>query len=194
MIPKVLTSLLGIGFVALLPGCQQGQDNSADKTETAVIDAEAPAPAAPAKEEPVAADTFENVETEVAAVAAEPTQETAKPKPTPAASTPAPETQIVGVIRPASFAKCSICHSDEQGVRSGFGPNLFGIAGTTSGAVDGFVFSPAMKNAGIVWTRDNLDDFIEAPQKVIPGNRMAFAGIKNPSERKEIVDYLMQLK
>lgn len=104
-----------------------------------------------------------------------------------AAAAPAP-------APPPAFAQCAVCHTVKQGERSGFGPNLFGVAGTRSGAIAGYSFSPAMKRANIVWDRQNLDRFIEAPQAVVPGTKMAFAGIKDPAKRKAIVDYLAALK
>jgi len=95
---------------------------------------------------------------------------------------------------PAAFGPCATCHSVKKGERSGFGPNLYGIAGARAGAVAGFAFSPAMKKADVVWNRDSLDRFIAAPQSVVPGTRMAFPGIKDPAKRKAVVDYLMALK
>lgn len=95
---------------------------------------------------------------------------------------------------PAAFGPCSVCHSVKRGERSGFGPNLHGVAGTRAGAVAGYGFSPAMKNAKVVWDRDTLDRFITAPQAVVPGTKMAFPGVKDAARRKAIVDYLMALK
>ncbi|WP_285710941.1 c-type cytochrome [Erythrobacter oryzae] len=95
---------------------------------------------------------------------------------------------------PAAFGPCATCHSVKKGERSGFGPNLFGVAGTRSGAIGGYAFSPAMKKADVVWNRDNLDRFIAAPQSVVPGTKMAYPGLKDPAKRKAIVDYLMALK
>ncbi|WP_086619842.1 c-type cytochrome [Erythrobacter tepidarius] len=95
---------------------------------------------------------------------------------------------------PAAFAPCAVCHAVKKGERSGFGPNLYGVAGTRAGAVAGYAFSPAMKKAEVVWNRDTLDRFIAAPQAVVPGTKMAFAGVKDAAKRKAIVDYLMALK
>ncbi|MBD3728173.1 MAG: hypothetical protein IE933_00540 [Sphingomonadales bacterium] len=134
------------------------------------------------------------------APAAQPTE---KPKPQAAATplaaavpvaTPSPVAAQAALARPAAFAPCTVCHTDKQGQRSGFGPNLFGVAGTKSGELGGYAFSAAMKGAGIVWTPDNLDKFIESPQAVVPGTKMAFAGVKDAAKRKAIVDYLLALK
>lgn len=95
---------------------------------------------------------------------------------------------------PPAFGPCAVCHSVKQGERSGFGPNLYGVAGTRAGEGAGYGFSPAMKNAKVVWDRDTLDRFITTPQAVVPGTKMAFPGVKDPARRKAIVDYLMGLK
>jgi cytochrome c len=95
---------------------------------------------------------------------------------------------------PAAFGPCATCHAVKKGERSGFGPNLYGIAGTRAGAVAGYAFSPAMKKSGVVWNRDTLDRFLAAPQSVVPGTKMAFPGVKDAVKRKAIVDYLMALK
>jgi cytochrome c len=95
---------------------------------------------------------------------------------------------------PAAFAVCATCHSVKKGERSGFGPNLYGVAGSRAGAVAGYGFSPAMKNSKVIWNRDALDRFIGAPQTVVPGTKMAFPGVKDAAKRKAIVDYLMALK
>jgi cytochrome c len=95
---------------------------------------------------------------------------------------------------PAAFGACAVCHSVNKGERSGFGPNLYGVAGTRAGGIAGYGFSPAMKKADVVWNRDNLDRFIAAPQSVVPGTKMAFPGVKDPAKRKAIVDYLLALR
>jgi cytochrome c len=95
---------------------------------------------------------------------------------------------------PAAFGPCATCHSVKKGERSGFGPNLYGVAGKRAGAVAGYGFSPAMKKAKVVWDRDTLDRFLAAPQSVVPGTKMAFPGVKDAAKRKAIVDYLLTLK
>ena len=39
-----------------------------------------------------------------------------------------------------------------------------------------------------------LDAYLESPQKVVPGNRMPCAGLKNPTDRTDLVAYLATLK
>lgn len=111
---------------------------------------------------------------------------------------PAPaETTVVAAAvdaKPASFAQCAVCHVTEADKASTLGPNLFGIVGRTAGTVEGFNYSPGMRDAGLTWEASNLDAFITAPQKVVPGTQMAFGGVADAAKRKEIVDYLTSLK
>lgn len=115
------------------------------------------------------------------------------PKPV-AVSTPVVEKAVAAAVRPASFGQCAVCHSDKQGQKSGFGPNLFGIAGTKAGAVPGYAFSAAMTSSGVLWNRENLDAFLLSPQSRTPGTKMSFSGVKDAAKRKEIVDYIIGLK
>eukprot|EP01084_Bolivina_argentea_P185691 320190_1 len=70
--------------------------------------------------------------------------------------------------------KCQKCHAHEKGksLPNG-GPHLFGVVGRIAGASK-FNYSPALKQSGIVWTRDNLIEFLINPRRMIPGNTMFF--------------------
>ena len=94
---------------------------------------------------------------------------------------------------PAPVRQCALCHTFEKGGSRMAGPNLFGIIGEKAGVRPGFAFSPAMKASGVVWSPETLDAFIAAPQKVVPGTRMAFAGERDPARRRAIVDYIQSM-
>lgn len=94
---------------------------------------------------------------------------------------------------PVAFAQCSSCHSVQAG-RNLLGPSLHGVIGRKAGAVAGFSYSPAMAAAGLTWDAATLDRFIAAPQTVVPGTRMSYAGMSDPAQRKAVVDYLATLK
>jgi len=96
----------------------------------------------------------------------------------------------------ASARKCAACHSFGQGEPAKVGPNLYGIVGGPTAHMEGFRYSEALqaKHAeGVTWTFENLDHFLENPKGFVPGTAMAFAGLKKPDERADVIDYLRTL-
>ena len=92
------------------------------------------------------------------------------------------------------FVRCAICHKTTKDGGNGLGPNLFGVGGRKAGTVAGFAYSAAMKNSGIIWTEDKLEAYITDPKAVVPGNRMAFAGLSDHAQADDVAAYLMTLK
>ena len=74
----------------------------------------------------------------------------------------------------AAFAPCASCHQVGPAARAGFGPQLNQLFGRTAGTTADFAYSPAMRNAKVVWTEATLAAFIKDPERVVPGNRMRF--------------------
>ena len=89
------------------------------------------------------------------------------------------------------FKACAACHATDHANRVGPGR---GIIGRKAGAVPGFPYSNAMKNSDVVWDAKILDAYVGSPQQVVPGNRMPYAGLKNPTDRMDLVAYLATLK
>jgi cytochrome c len=94
----------------------------------------------------------------------------------------------------ALFNRCALCHSATKGGGNKIGPNLFGVVGRKAGTYPGFSYSAAMKKSGFVWTPARLDAYLAAPQQVVPGNSMPFAGIADAPQRADLVAYLATLK
>ena len=91
----------------------------------------------------------------------------------------------------SSFAKCKACHSLEEG-KNIIGPSLHGLFGRKAGTAPKFNYSTANKNSGIVWNEDTLFQYLENPQKFVPGTKMVFPGIKSEAERKNLIAYLKE--
>ena len=91
-----------------------------------------------------------------------------------------------------AFNKCVACHAVGEGARNKVGPVLNGLDGRKSGTVEGYSYSQANRNSGIIWNKDQFLDYIRDPKARIPGNRMVFAGIKNESEAADLWAFLAQ--
>ena len=89
------------------------------------------------------------------------------------------------------FKKCAACHSVEAG-KNKVGPSLHGVVGSPAGSVEGFKYSDAMKESGLVWDEATLDSFLTKPKDVVPKTRMAFPGLKDEQDRQDVIAYLKQ--
>jgi cytochrome c len=94
-----------------------------------------------------------------------------------------------------AFQQCYACHSvDPEEIDLPGGPNLAGVLGRQAGTWAQFAYSPAMRAAGsergLVWTRETLDAFLADPQGFLPGTSMAYAGLREPSVRADVIAYL----
>lgn len=93
------------------------------------------------------------------------------------------------------FRKCKVCHMVGEDAKKRVGPVLNDIIGRKAGSWDDFNYSKAMKEAGekgLTWTEENLHKYLENPREFIPGNKMAFVGLKKDSDRNDVIAYLKQ--
>ncbi len=92
------------------------------------------------------------------------------------------------------FSICGACHSVRAGDNARrIGPSLHGVYGRPAAALEGFAYSKAMRQSGVVWTQDALDAYVANPQKFMRGNRMAYRGERNAEKRAAIIAYLKSL-
>jgi cytochrome c len=119
---------------------------------------------------------------------------------TPAAAPAADNTDTITGVKLASytgdpvkgqadFVTCQTCHSGDAGVNK-IGPSLHGVVGRPAGSVPGYAYSTANKTSGITWTPEKLFQYLEAPQRVVPGTKMSFAGFSDPQTRADVIAYL----
>jgi cytochrome c len=90
------------------------------------------------------------------------------------------------------FGRCGFCHALDPDRRGMVGPTLHGVLGRKAGTLDGFKYSEAMRDAGLVWSEETLRRYITNPQDVVPDNRMVFPGIRNQKEVDDLVAYLKE--
>jgi cytochrome c len=92
------------------------------------------------------------------------------------------------------FNRCAVCHGIGD-AKKPVGPSLNNVIGRTAGTDADFAakYSDAMKKAGadgLVWTEAAIDEYITDPKKKVPGNKMAFPGLRNAQERADVIAYI----
>jgi cytochrome c len=97
------------------------------------------------------------------------------------------------------FGRCKACHSAEAG-KNKIGPSLHGVVGRKAGTAPKYKYSKGMTAAsakGLVWTEDNLMEYLEGPTKFLKKylgvktvhNKMKNR-FKNKTLRENIIAYL----
>ena len=94
---------------------------------------------------------------------------------------------------PAAFNVCKACHKVEAG-KNGVGPSLFGVFGAKAGHTEGYKYSEAHLKSGLTWDEATLTKYLADPKAVVPGNKMAFVGLKKPDDVAAVIAYLKTLK
>ena len=90
------------------------------------------------------------------------------------------------------FKKCRACHQVGESAKNGVGPVLNGVIGRKAGTIEGFNYSEANKNSGLTWDEATFTKYIQDPRGVVPGTKMAFAGLKDEKDIKDILAFLKQ--
>ncbi len=90
--------------------------------------------------------------------------------------------------------KCAMCHDITPGKHIRPGPTLFGLLGRKAGSVPDYNYTEANRNSSKTWDAATLNTYLADPRAVIPGTRMAMAGISDETDRADLIAYLATLK
>ncbi|WP_435418600.1 cytochrome c family protein [Parerythrobacter aurantius] len=89
------------------------------------------------------------------------------------------------------FAKCTACHTIEQGGANGIGPNLWGVMGQPIGKhAAGFAYSAALSGKGGNWDWDTMNEWLKSPAAFAKGTKMSFAGLSKIEDRAAVTLYM----
>ena len=90
------------------------------------------------------------------------------------------------------FAQCAACHTVGASALNSVGPVLNGVVGRAAGTYPGYRYSSAMRKSGLTWDEGTLSQYLEGPEKMVPGTKMLFPGIQNKDDRANVIAYLKQ--
>lgn len=93
------------------------------------------------------------------------------------------------------FRKCQACHQVGDKAKNRVGPVLNGIVGKPAGENPDFKYSDALLESaseGLVWTEENIAEFMTKPRDFIKGTKMSFAGLRKESEIADVIAFLKQ--
>ncbi len=90
------------------------------------------------------------------------------------------------------FKKCKACHTVEEGGKNKIGPNLHGVIGREAALVEGYKYTKAMRESGLVWDEETLTQYLANPKKFLKGNKMAFPGLKKEEDVANVIAYMKE--
>lgn len=93
-----------------------------------------------------------------------------------------------------AFRACAACHTVTADGGHRAGPTLHRIFGRRAGMIDGYPYSEALRESGIVWNEQTIARLFElGPDEFIPGSHMPLQRLPNAAERTQLIDYLKKV-
>lgn len=83
-------------------------------------------------------------------------------------------------------SKCAACHSLDA---NRVGPMLRGVVGRKGASIAGYEYSDALKRVKGQWDAGRLEKWLQDPQAVAAGTKMAFS-LPSAADRKALIQYL----
>ncbi|HWK50913.1 MAG TPA: c-type cytochrome [Steroidobacter sp.] len=87
------------------------------------------------------------------------------------------------------YQQCAACHQLQANAAGPMHCRLFGRA---AGTVPDFEYSQAMRESGLVWNAETLDEFLTSPFTYVSGTKMGFAGFSESADRADVIAYLQR--
>lgn len=87
-------------------------------------------------------------------------------------------------------ARCIGCHSIDA---NRTGPAHRGVYGRKAGSVADFSYSAALRKSKLIWNEKNLNQWLENPEKRIPGQKMGYS-VPDAKDRQDLIAYLKSQK
>jgi cytochrome c len=122
------------------------------------------------------------------------------PEGPPPLAAPAPQVDLATLLAAADVQKgrqtaqvCTSCHTFDQGGQDRTGPGLWGVVGRNVASHGSFAYSSAIRAQSGNWTYERLDHWLANPAKAVPGTKMAFAGLRRPEDRANVIAFLSTL-
>ena len=113
------------------------------------------------------------------------------------AEAPAAPVDIPALMKVANAAngeglvkKCISCHSLDKNGPNKVGPHLWNVIGRDKGTIADYKYSAAMIAKGGKWDYESLFHMIHKPSAFMPGTKMSFAGLSNPQDVADVMQYL----
>lgn len=96
------------------------------------------------------------------------------------------------------FNQCRACHIvDANRPSRPTGPNLYGVIGREIASREDYAQRPgysdafkAKKEEGFTWSKEELRNYLADPRGYIPGNRMAFNGLRSEEQINDVIAYI----